>query len=151
MKVNKGGRPLKFQSVEELQQKIDAYFVSCWSQKYDKNGQPIYSKEGEPVMELTKPYTVSGLAVFLDTSRETLMDYENENHEVNQELEKQFSDTIKRAKQMCYAYTEEQLFIGKNPTGAIFSLKNNYGWTDKTDITSGGDKLPTPIYGGISK
>lgn len=146
-----GGRPLKFQSVEDLQQKIDAYFESCWSQRYDRNGQPVMHKDGTPAMVLTKPYTVSGLAVFLDTSRETLMDYENSNHDIDPELEQQFSDTIKRAKQKCYAYTEEQLFIGKNPSGAIFSLKNNYNWTDKTDITSMGEKLPTPIYNGLSK
>ena len=149
--MKKNGRPLKFKSVESLQKKIDAYFESCLSQMYDKNGQPVFSKDGTPVMVQTKPYTVSGLAVFLDTSRETLMDYENSNHDIKLELKEKFSDTIKRAKMMCYAYTEEQLFIGKNPSGAIFSLKNNYNWTDKTDITSGGDKLPSPIYGGIAK
>ena len=32
-----------------------------------------------------------------------------------------------------FAYVEESLFYGK-PTGAIFSLKNNYGWKDKQII-----------------
>ena len=26
--------------------------------------------------------------------------------------------------------------IGKNPTGAIFNLKNNYAWKDKTEVDS---------------
>jgi hypothetical protein len=107
-------------------------------------GNPIFVKDAQgkkttkPVLVQIKPYTVSGLAVFLDTSRETLMDYQGR---------KGFSDAIKRAKERCYSYTEEFLLSGKNPTGAIFSLKNNYGWRDKTetDITSGGK--PIPILG----
>lgn len=134
------GRPLKFESPEELQEKIEEYFNSCWRQKVDMFGNPVYikDKEGkktdEQVMVQFRPYTISGLAVALDTTRETLMDYEEKD---------EFSDTIKRAKEMCHAYAEEQLFVGKNPTGAIFNLKNNYGWKDKseTDVTSGGKRL----------
>ena len=34
------------------------------------------------------------------------------------------------------------------PTGAIFNLKNNFGYVDQQqqDITSGGDKLNTVVY-----
>ena len=44
---------------------------------------------------------------------------------------------------MCQQYAEESLFIGKNPTGAIFNLKNNYEWKDKneTDLTTDGKKI----------
>lgn len=100
-------------------------------------GNAIKDKEtGEYVLEQYKPYTVSGMAVYLDTSRETLIDYENSvfSEDKDGELLKAFSDTIKKAKQKCYAYVEDYLFTGKNPVGAIFSLKNNYGWTDVTKI-----------------
>ena len=50
-----GGRPLKFQSVEEMQEKIDEYFKNT------------------PDEELT----VTGLALALDTDRHTLINYEN--------------------------------------------------------------------------
>ena len=77
------------------------------------------------LMIQSKPYTVTGLAVALDTTRDTLIDYQKKD---------EFSDTIKRAKEMCHQYAEDSLFIGKNPIGAIFNLKNNYGWQDKQEV-----------------
>lgn len=121
-----GGRPLKFKTVRELQKKIEEYFLTCWTKKLDQFGNPIKDKEtGEQIMFQFKPYTITGLAVSLDTTRDTLLDYEDRD---------KFSDTIKRAKEQCHQYAEEQLYIGKNPTGAIFNLKNNYGWKDKREI-----------------
>ena len=86
-----GGRPLKFKSVKELQQKIDAYFAECdphwveegaWVQARDDKRKLIYDADGLPVqtwkvsMVKTKqiPYTITGLALALDTTRETLLD-----------------------------------------------------------------------------
>lgn len=142
--ANKVGRPLKFESVKKLELQIEQYFQSCWRHKLDMWGNPIYVKDkdgektDEKVMEQFKPYTVGGLAVFLDTSRQTLVEYENSDG-----ARKEFADTIKRAKDIIYAFTEEQLFQAKNASGVIFSLKNNYSWKDKieADVTSGGDKL----------
>ena len=129
------GRPLKWNTPEELQLKIDEYFDSCWDFKRDMfggriedkipvgvtdNGKTKWKKNGY-VMKQVKPYTVSGLAVYLGTSRETLMNYQKRD---------EYFDAIKSAKDRVYAYVEESLFYGK-PTGAIFSLKNNYGWKDK--------------------
>lgn len=116
-----GGRPLKFKTVQELQDKIDVYFDSCW--EIDDTGK-----------KQTRPYTITGLARALDTTRETLLDYEDK---------VQYSDTIKRAKMKVAEYVEEYLFMGKNQTGAIFNLKNNFNWKDKTetDLTSGGESL----------
>lgn len=144
-KNDKVGRPLKFQTKEELQEKIDAYYKSCWTQKIDMFGNPIFEKDkngnktDKPVLIQFKPYTITGLAVFLDTSRETLINY--------QERE-EFFDAIKRAKEKCHAFAEESLFVGKNPSGAIFNLKNNYGWKDKneTDITTKGESLNNMSY-----
>lgn len=102
----KVGRPLKFGSVEEMQEKIDAYFEEC-DVKED-------------------PYTITGLALALDTSRETLLDYEDKD---------EFSDTVKKAKLKCENYAEKFLFKGKNVVGSIFNLKNNYKrWVDKQEI-----------------
>lgn len=107
----KVGRPLKFKSVEDLQEKIDAYFNTTGLQ-VDKNGKEYY-----------KPITITGLALALDTTRETLMDYQNKD---------EYSYTIKKAKLRCENFAEENLFMGKSPTGSIFALKN-YGWSDKTE------------------
>lgn len=130
------GRPLKFQSVEELEEKIQAYFESCWEIKRDMFGNAIAPNdlqiEGEPTVYVKvqkRPYTVGGLAVFLGCSRNTLWDYEK-----GEDARKDFSDTIKGAKDIIEAYAEEQLYIGKNQAGAIFAMKANYGWQDKLTL-----------------
>lgn len=111
----KVGRPAKWNSPEELSELIEAYFIDC--------------KERE------EPPMITEMCVFLDTTRETLLDYQSKEG---------FSDTIKRAKTRCEAAVEKGILLGKmNATAGIFNLKNNYGWRDKTeqDITTGGEKL----------
>lgn len=114
------GRPLKFKTVEELQKKIDAYFDSCWEEREEKDGNGDVFKRYK--VQIT-PYTITGLALALDTTRETLMDYEEKDG---------YSDTIKMAKLRCQNFAEQQLFTGKNAAGPIFALKN-YGWRDKIE------------------
>jgi hypothetical protein len=104
------GRPLKFKSVKELQKKIDSYFA-------------LTPKD---------EWTITGLALALDTYRQTLINYEGK---------EDFVDTIKKAKQKVEnGYEIDLKKYGR--TGTIFALKN-FDWKDKTeqDITSGGDKL----------
>lgn len=107
------GRPLKFKSAEELKEKIGQYFKKMDAEK--------------------RPYSITGLALELDTSRETLLNYEQK---------QEFFDTIKRAKLRCENFAEEKLFTARNVTGAIFNLKNNYGWVDRQEV------LNTPINYG---
>lgn len=103
--MNKGGRPLKFKTPEILEELVDKYFEEC-----DRKEEP---------------YTMTGLALALDTSRETLLDYDARDR---------FSDSIKKARRRCENYAEKYLFGGKNVVGAIFNLKNNYKrWKDKTE------------------
>jgi len=104
------GRPCKFQDINELQDIIDRYFI-----------------ERE---EKQLPFTITGLALALDTTRETLMDIESL---TSKGYTKEFSDAIKKAKLRCQAYSEDQMYIARNPAGAIFGLKN-YGWRDQQDI-----------------
>lgn len=160
-KVPNFGRPLKFQSVAELQGAIDNYFESLTEQAYDMWGNPLKDKEtGKPLKKKTKVATITGLAVALKTTRETLLDYENGLHDgkdeslsdeqiAENEQIKDFSDTIKEAKLRIYEDTEQQLYRGK-PTGAIFSLKNNYGWVDKT-ITETTPTTPTNPYENLTE
>jgi len=137
------GRPPKFESREQLQSLIDAYFDSCWETYKDNKRVQI------------RPYTITGLANALDTTRETLLDYEDK---------EEFSDTIKKAKCKVEQYVEEYLFVGRNTAGAIFNLKNNYSrWKDKVEqeltnpdnslktiiINKYGDKLSTETTGSM--
>lgn len=148
-----GGRPLKFKTVSDLKQKIDDYFADCdphmvelteWVQARDNKGSLKKDSYGQSyLVELTHrvistqlPYTITGLALALSTSRETLIDYESGIHDAKDEeaLEySQFSDAIKEAKLRCQNYNERMLY-GSSPTGPIFNLKNNYGWRDKTEV-----------------
>lgn len=103
---NKVGRPLKYKNKEEIDQAIKAYFERC--------------------EETGKPLTMSGLAVWLDMDRRSLVNYGNR---------EEFFLSIKRARAMIEASTEERMLMNElNVTGAIFSLKNNYGWVDKQEI-----------------
>ena len=100
------GRPLKFESVEAMQEVIDKYFAEC--------------------DEKQKPYTVSGLAYALNTTRRTLLDYEAKD---------EYSHTIKKAKAKIERFNEELLYSKDvSTTGVIFNLKNNYNWKDKQEI-----------------
>ena len=105
-----GGRPMKFKTPKEIEDKANEYFKKC---DIDE-----------------KPYTITGLAIALDTDRQTLINYENRD---------EFFDTIKKVKQKVENYAEERLFTGNNTAGVIFNLKNNYGWVDKQEVDANVD------------
>ena len=94
-----------FKSIKELQTKIDEYFKFC--------------------VDEHKPYTVTGLALYLDCDRDTLLNYEKK---------EAYFGTIKKAKLRIHNYAEESLWTARNTTGVIFNLKNNWDWKDKTEI-----------------
>lgn len=107
---NKVGRPLKFQTEEELKKQIDAYFADTPKDEW----------------------TITGLALALDTSRKVLCEYEDRD---------EFSNTIKKAKlKVENGYEIDLKKHGR--TGTIFALKN-FDWKDKTetDLTTGGQPI----------
>jgi len=108
---------IKAMSVEELQEKIDAYFESVKEPKV--LGDKIYFE----------PVTITGLALALGTYRDLLCNYEQRD---------EYYDTIRTAKQRVEHYAEKQLYNGP-ATGPIFALKN-HGWKDTQDMNMGGQK-----------
>ena len=127
-----GGRPLLFQSVEELESKIQQYFDDCDARKVKQ-----LTKSGDIVeVNVKRPYTLSGLACYLDCSRQTLLNYAKDD---------KFFDTVSRARRKCENYAEEQLYEG-NDRGAKFCLLNGYGWSDtqKLELT-GADGGPVEV------
>lgn len=150
----KMGRPLKFKSVEELQAKIDAYFAECepivkevteWVEARDTKGQLKKDQHGLNYLVEIKhkvktervPYSITGLALMLDTSRKVLLEYEDGLHDLNPTDENydplaiDFSNTIKKAK--AKIEHDVQLRLDSNMVaGTIFNLKNNFGWIDRT-------------------
>lgn len=97
---------LKYKSEEELSKGIKEYFEDC--------------KKRE------KPYTMSGLAVWLGITRQTLVNYSHKD---------KFFPLIKKAKERVQAQIEENAIDGTfNTTFAIFSLKANYKWDDGNKV-----------------
>ena len=98
----------KYKNSEELISQIQLYFYQC---RCDH-----------------KPYTISGLALFLGLSTETLRRYEKEYGDT------EYPDIIKFAKQQVEVYAEEGLYDKSKSSGAKFVLQNNFGWAEKQDV-----------------
>lgn len=127
------GRPKKYETAEEMEEKINNYFISCFKPILDKDGMPIINRiTGEYYLQQYKPFTMSGLANALDMSRQSLLNYEKED---------EFFDTIERARRKVEVYTEEKLFEKETCNGSKFSLSNNFGWAEKQEIEHKIDKL----------
>ena len=112
-----GGRPLKFKTPEELQEKIDVYFEETKKEEW----------------------TITGLALALDTYRSVLCDYETLDNR------KEYSNTIKKAKlKVEYSYELDLKKSGR--TGTIFALKN-FNWKDRQELTGkdGESLIPATI------
>lgn len=123
-----GGRPPYYNSVEEMQEKIDAYFKECDGKiLLDEDGNPIRNKYGKVIRDDRKPYTITGLALALGfTTRQALLNYEGK---------EEFVDTVRRAKARVERYAEERLYDKDGSNGAKFSLANNFkGWSEKQQI-----------------
>lgn len=116
-----GGRPLKYKTVDELSEAIDEYFDNC-----DNRIVQVFSKKIGDVVEIKdpEPYTISGLAYAMGVDRDTLLNYEKK---------EEFFGTIKSAKDKVHKDVERRL-METAATGAIFNLKNNFGWKDKTEV-----------------
>ncbi len=108
------GRPLKFKTPEELGAKIDEYFS-------------VTPKD---------EWTITGLAIALDTFRSVLCDYQEKDG---------FVDMVKKAKQR--VENGYELDLKKHGrSGTIFALKN-FDWKDKTetDMTTLGEKMQAGV------
>jgi hypothetical protein len=121
------GRPLKYKP-DEFADKIEQYFNWC-----DEQRTIIYNDAGQVVKVIEKPYTVTGLCVYLGTTRETLREYMDR---------EEFVDAIKRAKARIENYVEEGSLTGRlNVIASIFNLKNNFGWKDKQEVEVSGSMV----------
>jgi len=116
------GRPAEYSTPEELQAKIDEYFQYIegefrWEADPENEGKDNKIWDRSP-----EPPTITGLALYLGfESRQSFHDYKKR---------PEFSYTIKKARLMVEKSYELYLIYSKNPTGAIFALKN-LGWDDK--------------------
>jgi len=138
-----GGRPRKYETVEAMEERIEAYFAKCDERVVR---MVVGDKSYKELVDVPRPetYTVQGLSVFLDLSREGLLEYEER---------EEFSDTIKRAKAIIEENKVTHLLDGDGyGPGRIFDLKNNCGWVDKQELEHSGEiKGPLVIIRGPGK
>lgn len=120
-KKNPGGAPPFYETIEELQKKINKYLTECPDTKM------IILKDGGSIE--VPALTITGLAIYLGfCSRQSFYDYEKN---------EKFSYSIKRARLFIEREYEKQL-SNSNASGAIFALKN-FGWTDKQEVEHSGE------------
>lgn len=114
---NAGGRPLKYETPEQMQIEIDKYFDSI-----DAHNKKMITQQ---TLTLMRPYTITGLALAIDLTRQGLIEYSDKSDE--------FSDTVGKAKGRVELFNEEQLYRSSQVTGVIFNLKNNFRWKDEQE------------------
>lgn len=134
------GSPKKYLSPEHLQSMVNEYFESCMGPLFDKWGNLVKDDNGDLVKTQVKPYTLSGLALFLGLSTETLRKYKNGRLDtLLDELKAEtddcltFSRVVLRAKQTIEAYAEGRLYDKDGSNGARFVLDHCYGWVSSKE------------------
>ena len=110
------GRPPKWETPAQVQLLIDDYFANTSEEEW----------------------TITGLAIALDTWRSVLVDYEGKD---------EFTATIKKAKEKVHNAYEKDL-RKKGRSGDIFALKN-FGWRDEKTLDHKGSLTIVDLIGGI--
>lgn len=133
-------RRIKWNSVEHLQGLIDEYFASCYGVIYNpKTGLPFYDTEGRPRIGQIKPFTLSGLALYLHVAPSMFRKYMSE--DVNElgyptpadYRGPQYSDIINEARWRIEAFAEENLYDKDSFMGGKFVLDAAFGWTGRKE------------------
>lgn len=126
---------MKFNSPQEMQEKIDTYFADCEGRVLtDEYGQPVLTKYGEPVIVGAKPLTVTGLALALGFStRQSLLDYQGRG---------EYKPLVEAAKLKIENYAEMRLYDKDGWNGARFNLQNNFRAWDADRAAQDDKKAP---------
>lgn len=116
-------RPLKFKTADELEAKIQEYFDWC-----DNRIKTFYSDKTnqEVTYNNPAPYTMSGLAFFLDVDRRTLVNYSKR---------EPYFPLIARARARIEQDLETRMYESRTPQGLMFGMKNNFTWIDESKST----------------
>ena len=110
---------------KELRTRINAYFNSRLVEECDKNGEPLFDKNGKKIMKTSAPYTLTGLALALGLdSRQALFEFED----------KEMQRLVKMAVMRVEEYAEERLFSKEAFSGIKLFLSVNFErWRDSDE------------------
>lgn len=126
---------LAFTDPEALEERIEEYFQSRMRKRYfptgKVDGQLVYEAE-----EYMAPPTMAGLALAMDTTRQTLLAY----GKAEEPRDPAFAPIIARAKLRIAEWWEEALANREASNGAKFALEVNhrYGREDREGGTGEG-------------
>lgn len=131
------GTRCRWLSPEHLECMINEYFESCNGPLFDKYGNLLRDAQGNIVKGQVKPYTMSGLALYLGISTMTLKRYRDglvddllEEMKAETEDVKTFSRVVLQAKQKIESYAEGRLYDRDGQRGAQFVLDCCFGWVN---------------------
>lgn len=138
---------LKKYTPRQLRRAVEDYFASISREitvteqvatgERDEKGHMIF--ESRPVenclgeqmktLQYLIPPTVGGLAAYLGIHRDTWNAYSND---------PAYSDTTTYARGRMHAYLEQEMLTrpGKDLKGILFNLENNYGYSEKVNVTT---------------
>ena len=129
------GQKRRFVSPEHLQSVVNEYFESCNGPLFDRYGNLVYDKDGHLGKTQVEPWTMSGLALYLNVSTNTLKQYKLsridsllDEMKVDTDDYMTFSGVVLRAKQKIEGYAEKRLYDRDGQQGARFVLDNCFGW-----------------------
>ena len=129
---------------EDLQKKVDEYFMSCFGPVVDKWGQLVLDADGRPIKVQKRPFTMSGLAYSLGISRGLLLNYRKglvDEVGFSTDEVKLYSHILDRAKQRVEIYLEEQLMNKDSSFGSKFNLDVNFGWVSSKEQAEIAEKM----------
>lgn len=136
------GRPEEYQ--EEYVLKVDEYLATCIDEDINYVTLDSAKATGYQKRVNVKLPSYEGFAKFLGVSRTSLAEW--------REKHKSFSVALERiSAEQKQRLFEKGLSGDYNPTIAKLGLSANHGMREKSDITTDGAKLPSPIYGGSSE
>ena len=117
--IRGAGQPPRYKTAEELQAAILDYFRQSMAIVYDK-------ETGEHRgYSWIKRVSLGDLAIHLGMYVQDLWAYGQRD---------EYSETVKKAKNIVENYYEKVLQENRNPAGICFILKNGFGWRDVQDI-----------------
>lgn len=134
------GNKRQFLSPEHLQTMIDEYYASCMGPMIDRYGNLVYDTNGHIVKTQVKPYTLSGLALYLGISTTQLKRYHKGMldtilDEMKAETDDRltFSAVVSRARQTVEAYAEGRLYDRDGQAGARYVLDSVFNWVTRKE------------------
>jgi len=130
------GRPPKYTDTKTLQADVDAYFVHCDNTVINK--QHVTGKVDIVIIPTPTPYTMAGLAYWLDMTRETLNQYKYDD---------MFSDVIARARAKIGEANITLALAGCHDSRiAALNLASNFGYASKQEHTVDSDGIEALLH-----